>query len=109
MLFGGSLLVGAGGVFGAFLVIVGVLFAAGLFAVKVVLTVILAMVIVCGTTVDRAVGDSELSHLARVWSHALLAVALDTRWVDLFFATAGALSLDATSFTGAARRSYRVI
>src|ERR1039458_10211094 len=41
VLFGGALLTGAGGVFGAFLVIVGVLLAAGLFALQVLLTVVL--------------------------------------------------------------------
>ena len=47
VLFGGALLVGAGGVFGAFLVIVGVAFAAGLFASKVALTDVLALAF-CG-------------------------------------------------------------
>ena len=42
VLFGGALLTGGGGVFGAFLVIIGVVFAASLFAVQVLLTVVLA-------------------------------------------------------------------
>ena len=48
VLFGGALLSGAGGVFGALLVIVGVVFAAGLFATQVLLTVVLAVLIVAG-------------------------------------------------------------
>ena len=48
VLFGGALLTGTGGVFGALLVIVGVVFAAGLFAAQVLLTLALALLIVAG-------------------------------------------------------------
>jgi hypothetical protein len=102
VLFGGALLVGAGGVFGAFLVIIGVLFAAGLFAVQVLLTLVLAMLIVAGPPLIALSAIPELSHLARAWAHALLAVALIPLGWTVLFATAGALSLDATSFTGGA-------
>src|SRR5271166_51157 len=102
VLFGGALLVGAGGVFGAFLVIIGVLFAAGLFALQVLLTLVLAMLIVAGPPLIALSAIPELSHLARAWAHALLAVALIPLGWTVLFATAGALSLDATSFTGGA-------
>ena len=102
VLFGGALLVGAGGVFGAFLVIVGVLFAASLFALQVLLTVLLALLIVCGPPLIALSTIPELSHLARSWAHALLAVTLVPLAWTVLFATAGALCLDATSFTGGA-------
>jgi hypothetical protein len=102
VLFGGALLVGAGGVFGAFLVIVGVLFAAGLFALQVLLTVLLALLIVAGPPLIALSAIPELSHLARAWANALMTIALVPVAWTVLFATAGALSLDATSFTGGA-------
>ncbi len=102
VLFSGALLGGAGGVFGAFLVIVGVLFAAGLFAVQVLLTVLLALLIVAGPPLIALSAIPELSHLARTWAHALMAVMLVPLGWTMLFATAGALCLDATSFTGGA-------
>ncbi len=65
VLFGGALLSGAGGVFGAFLVIVGVVFAAGLFAAQVLLTVVLALLIVVGPPLIALAAIPELAHLAR--------------------------------------------
>jgi hypothetical protein len=100
VLFGGALLSGAGGVFGAFLVIIGVVFAAGLFATQVLLTVVLAVLIVAGPPLIAVSAIPELSHLARGWADALLAVALIPLGWTVLFATAGALCLDATSFTG---------
>jgi hypothetical protein len=102
VLFGGALLSGAGGVFGAFLVIIGVIFAAGLFAAQVLLTVVLALLIVVGPPLIAIAAIPELSHLARAWRDALLAVALIPLGWTVLFATAGALCLDATSFTGGA-------
>ncbi|HLB21349.1 MAG TPA: hypothetical protein VK605_04530 [Solirubrobacteraceae bacterium] len=102
VLFGGALLSGAGGVFGALLVIVGVLFAAGLFAAQVLLTLVLAVMIVAGPPLIALSAIPELSHLARTWAHALLAIALVPFGWTVLFATAGALCLDATSFTGGA-------
>jgi hypothetical protein len=102
VLFGGALLTGGGGVFGAFLVIVGVVFAAGLFAMQVLLTVALAVLVVAGPPLIVLAAIPELSHLARGWADALLAVALVPLGWTILFATAGALCLDATSFTGGA-------
>jgi hypothetical protein len=102
VLFGGALLVGAGGVFGAFLVIVGVLCAAGLFALQVLLTVVLALLIVAGPPLIALSAIPELSHLARTWALALMSIMLVPLGWTVLFATAGALTLDATSFTGGA-------
>jgi hypothetical protein len=99
VLFGGALLLGAGGVFGAFLVIVGVVFAAGLFASAEALTVLLALVFCAGPPFIALAPIPELSHLARVWGHALMAIVLVPIGWTMLFATAGALTLDATSFT----------
>jgi hypothetical protein len=102
VLFGGALLLGAGGVFGAFLVIVGVAFAAGLFASKVALTDVLALAFCAGPPFIALWPIPELSHLARVWAHALMAVVLVPIGWTLLFAVAGALTLDATSVSGGA-------
>jgi hypothetical protein len=102
VLFGGALLVGAGGVFGAFLVIVGVAFAAGLFASKVALTDVLALAFCAGPLFIALWPIPELSHLARVWGHALMAVVLVPLGWTLLFAVAGALTLDATSVSDGA-------
>ena len=99
VLFGGALLLGAGGVFGAFLVIVGVVFAASLFASSEALTVLLALVFCAGPPFIALAPIPELSHLARVWGHALTAIVLVPIGWTLLFATAGALTLDATSVT----------
>jgi hypothetical protein len=102
VLFGGALLIGAGGVFGAFLVIVGVAFAAGLFASKVALTDVLALAYCAGPLFIALWPIPELSHLMRVWGHALMAVVLVPLGWTLLFAVAGALTLDATSLSGGA-------
>jgi hypothetical protein len=102
VLFGGALLLGAGGVFGAFLVIVGVIFAAGLFASKEALTVVLALAFCAGPLFIALAPIPELSHLARAWGHALMAIVLVPLGWTLLFAVTGALTLDATSFTGGA-------
>ena len=102
VLFGGALLVGAGGPFGAFLVIVGVVFAAGLFASQEALTVLLALVFAAGPPFIALSPIPELSHLARTWAHALMAIVLVPIGWTMLFAVAGALTLDATSFSGGA-------
>ncbi|HEU0251088.1 MAG TPA: hypothetical protein VFR48_10230 [Solirubrobacteraceae bacterium] len=99
ILFAGALLAGAGGVFGAFLVIVGVLFGAALFASSEALTVLLALVFCAGPPFIALAPIPELSHLARVWGHALMAIVLVPIGWTILFATAGALTLDATSVT----------
>jgi len=102
VLFGGALLLGAGGVFGAFLVFVGVVFAAGLFASQNAIFLILALAFCAGPLLIAVWPIPELSHLMRVWAHALMAVVLVPIGWTILFATAGALTLDATSFTGGA-------
>jgi hypothetical protein len=62
----------------------------------------LALLIVAGPPLIALSAIPELSHLARTWAHALLAIALVPLGWTVLFATAGALALDATSFTGGA-------
>lgn len=102
VLFGGALLTGTGSVLGALLVIVGVILAVALFAVQVLVTLILALLVVAGPPLVALSVVPELSHLARAWAHLLLAVCLVPLAWAVLFATAGALALDATSFTGGA-------
>lgn len=102
VVFGGALLTGTGGVLGALLVIVAVIIAVALFAVQVLVTLILALLVVAGPPLIALSVVPELSHLARGWGHLLLAVCLIPLAWAVIFATAGALALDATSFTGGA-------
>lgn len=102
VLFGGALLSGAGGVFGAFLVLIGVVFAAALFACQVALMVVLALLIVAGPFAIAWWPIPEASHLVRIWANLLIGTLLVPVGWTILFATAGALTLDATSFTGGA-------
>ena len=103
ILFGGALLIGAGGVFGALLVIVGVLFAAGAVRGAGAGDVGAGAVDRRGAAADRALGDPGARRISRARGRrALLAVALVPVGWTVLFATAGALVLDATSFTGGA-------
>ena len=100
ILFGGALLVGSGGLFLAVLVIVGVVFAAVMFAMKVLILLAFALLYVVGPLVIAVRPLPELSHLARAWGTMLIGLALVPVGWTILFATAGALSLDATSFGG---------
>ncbi len=106
VLFGGALLSGGGRrVRGAARDRRRVL-AAGLFAAQVLLTVVLAVLIVAGPPLIALAAIPELAHLARAWRDALMAVALIPLGWTVLFATAGALCLDATSFTGGAAAGF---
>lgn len=102
LLFGAGLLGGTGGVLGALLVIVGVILAVALFAVQELATLVLALLVVGGPPLIALSVVPELSHLARAWAHLLLAICLIPLAWTVIFATAGALVLDASSFTGGA-------
>ena len=60
---------------------------------------LLALVFCAGPPFIALAPIPELSHLARVWGHALTAIMLVPIGWTLLFATAGALTLDATSVT----------
>jgi hypothetical protein len=102
VLFGGALLSGAGGVFGAFLVLIGVVFAAALFACQVALTFVLAVLFVAGPFAIAWWPIPETSAAVRIWANVLMGVLLVPVGWTILFATAGALTLDATSASGGA-------
>jgi hypothetical protein len=97
IMFGGSLLVGSGGVFLALLVIVGVVLAAVLFAFKILVLLAFALAFVTGESVIAMRPVPELAHLSRAWMTTLVGIALVPLGWTILFAVAGALSLDATS------------
>lgn len=102
VLFGGALLSGAGSAFAAVLVIVGVIFAAALFAMQAFLTLLLSVLIVSGPPLIAVGAVPELSHLARGWARALGVVCMIPVCWTVLFAVAGALTLDATDISGGA-------
>jgi hypothetical protein len=101
VLFGSALLVGSGGVFLAVLVIVGVVFAAVMFALKVLLLIGVAFVYVSGLLAIAVRPLPELASLSRAWGSIVLTIALVPIGWTILFAVAAALSLDATSFGSA--------
>ncbi|HTW43405.1 MAG TPA: hypothetical protein VMD79_13940, partial [Solirubrobacteraceae bacterium] len=99
VMFGGALLTGAGGVFGAILVIVGVVFAAALFAAQVLVMLMFAVLFVAGPPLIALAVLPETAHLSRTWFHVLVGISIVPLGWTILFATAGALTLDATDFT----------
>jgi hypothetical protein len=99
VMFGGALLSGVGGVFGAILVIVGVVFAAALYAAQVLVMLMFAVLFVAGPPLLALAVLPETAHLARTWFHVLVGLAMVPLGWTVLFATAGALTLDATDFT----------
>lgn len=102
VLFGGALLSGTASVFGALLVIVAVVFAASLFALQVLLTLLFALLCNLGPPLIALSPIPECEHLLRSWVRALATIALVPVGWTVLFATAGALSLDAASVEGGA-------
>lgn len=98
VLFGGALLVGAGGVFLAVLVMVAVVFAMVMFAVKVLLLVAVGALYVTGTLAIATKPLPELLQLSRAWGSLAGGIVMVPFGWTILFAVAGALSLDATSF-----------
>jgi len=97
LMFGGALLVGSGGVFVAVLVIVGVVFATVMFAMKVLVLLAYALLYVVGVLVLGVRPLPEFAHLTRAWGTAVLGVSMIPIGWAILFAAAGALSLDATT------------
>lgn len=98
ILFGGALLVGAGGVFLAVLVIVAVVFAMVMFAIKVLLLIAVGALYVTGTLAIATKPLPELSQLSRAWGSIAGGIVMMPFGWTILFSVAGALSLDATSF-----------
>jgi hypothetical protein len=100
VMFAGALLTGTGGVFGAWLMILGIIFAAALYAAQVLVMLAFAVLFVSGPPLIALSVMPETAHIARTWLHVVVALALVPIGWTILFATAGALALDATNFSG---------
>lgn len=109
VVFGGSLLAGAGGVFLAALGLVALVFAICLFALKVLILMVLAILFVCGPLFIALTPLPTVGYLARGWLLALVGVCLIPVGWCIIFATAGAISLDVTNLGGGAHIGSRVV
>ncbi len=109
VMFGGSLLVGAGGVFLALLGLVALVFAVCLFALKVLLLMVLAVLFVAGPLFIALTPLPTVGDLARGWLLALVGICLIPVGWCIIFATAGAISLDVTNLGGGAHIGSRVV
>lgn len=109
VMFGGSLLVGAGGVFLALLGLVALVFAICLFALKVLLLMVLAILFVSGPLFIALTPLPTIGYLARGWLLALVGVCLIPVGWCIMFAVAGAISLDVTNLGGGAHIGSRIV
>jgi hypothetical protein len=109
VMFGGSLLVGAGGVFLAVLGLVALVFAICLFALKVLILMVLAILFVSGPLFIALTPLPVLGYLARGWLLAVTGVCLIPVGWCIIFAVAGAISLDVTNLGGGAHIGSRVV
>lgn len=100
VLFGGSLLIGSGSAFLALLALAAIFLAATLFLMKVALLMAAAILYVAGPPLVAVWPVPPLARFARLWLFAAIAVALIPVGWCIIFATAGAISLDVTSFRG---------
>jgi hypothetical protein len=109
VMFGGSVLVGAGGVFLAVLGLVALVFAITLFALKVLILMVLAILFVSGPLFIALTPLPVVDYLARGWLLALVGVCLIPVGWCIVFATAGAISLDVTNLGGGAHIGSRIV
>ena len=109
VMFGGSLLVGAGGVFLALLGLIALVFAICLFALKVLILMVLAILFVSGPLFIALTPLPAVDYLARGWLLAVIGVCLIPVGWCIVFATAGAISLDVTNLGGGAHIGGRVV
>jgi len=109
VMFGGSLLIGAGGVFLAVLGLVALVFAICIFALKVLILMVLAILFVSGPLFIALTPLPVVDYLARGWLLALVGVCLIPVGWCIIFATAGAISLDVTNLGGGAHIGSRIV
>ena len=109
VMFGGSVIFGAGGAFLALLGLVALVFAVCLFALKVLLLMVLAVLFVSGPLLIALTPLPTVGYLARGWLLALVGVCLIPVGWCIIFATAGAISLDVTNLGGGAHIGSRVV
>ncbi len=109
VMFGGSLLVGAGGAFLALLGVIALVFAVLMFALKVFLFEVLRILFVSGPLFIGVTPLPTVGYLARGWLLALVGVCLIPVGWCIIFATAGAMSVDVTSLSGGLHIEGRVL
>ena len=109
VMFGGSVILGAGGAFLALLGLVALVFAVCLFALKVLLLMVLAVLFVAGPLLIALTPLPTVGYLARGWLLALVGICLIPVGWCIIFATAGAISLDVTNLGGGAHIGSRVV
>lgn len=109
VMFGGSVIFGAGGPFLAVLGLVALVFAICLFALKVFLLVVLAALFVGGPIVIAFSSLPTIGYLTRGWLLAVVGLCLIPVGWCIVFATAGAISLDVTNLGGGAHIGSRTI
>jgi hypothetical protein len=109
VLFGGSVLTGAGGAFLGLLGLVALVFAVCLFALKVLLLMVLAILFVSGPLLIALTPLPAVGHLAQAWVLALVGICLIPVGWCIIFATAGAISLDVTNLGGGAHIGSRTV
>jgi hypothetical protein len=109
VLFGGSILTGAGGAFLGLLGLVALVFAVCLFALKVLLLMVLAILFVSGPLLIALTPLPAVGHLAQAWVLALVGICLIPVGWCIIFATAGAISLDVTNLGGGAHIGSRIV
>jgi hypothetical protein len=109
VMFGGSILTGAGGAFLGLLGLVALVFAVCLFALKVLLLMVLAVLFVSGPLLIALTPLPAVGHLAQGWVLALVGICLIPVGWCIIFATAGAISLDVTNLGGGAHIDSRIV
>lgn len=109
VMFGASLIFGLGGAFLGLLGLVALVLAVSLFALKVLILVVTAILFVSGPLFIALTPLPSIGYLARGWLLALVGVCLIPVGWCIIFAVAGAISLDVTNLGGGAHIGSRVI
>ena len=109
VMFGGALLTGAGGEFLAVLGIAAVVLAVSLFALKILILTVTAILFVAGPLFIALTPLPTIGYLARGWLLALTGVCLIPIGWCIIFAVAGAISLDVTNLGGGAHIGSRIV
>ena len=109
VLFGGALLTGNGGEFLALLGLVALVLAVSLFALKVLILTVTAILFVAGPLFIALTPLPVVDYLARGWLLALTGVCLIPIGWCIIFAVAGAISLDVTNLGGGAHIGSRIV
>ncbi len=109
VMFGASVIFGLGGAFLGLLGLVALVLAVSLFALKVLILVVTAILFVSGPLFIALTPLPTIGYLARGWLLALVGICVIPVGWCIIFAVAGAISLDVTNLGGGAHIGSRVI